>query len=125
MVMHLDLHNPRRHEVVDAAHFHNWLHVFACPRIFHEMARKPPREHILRLFERYRPYASSKREYADQQGYYCFKADEQRREELAERLRELLENWTPPILPMEITEIARALLDAEGIDQPAGGWDNL
>ncbi|MFS8071177.1 MAG: hypothetical protein ACMG6S_32820, partial [Byssovorax sp.] len=40
-------------------------------------------------------------------------------------LRALVEGWTPPALPMEITEAARALLFAEGRKGPSEGWDAL
>jgi hypothetical protein len=43
---------------------------------------------------------------------------------LARKLRDLVAAWTPPELPAEITETARALLDVEGLKPPGGrGWD--
>lgn len=125
MVTYIDMNNPRVAEVNYATHFHHWLYVLACPRMYREMPRKPTREHILHLHERYLPYARSKREHVDEQGYFVFRGDEQRREELADRIRELFERWDPQELPAEITETARALLDAEGEQPPPGGWDNL
>lgn len=124
MVTIMDVANPRTAEIADATHFHNWLFVLACPSIFDQMTRKPTREHMLNLHERYLPYARSKRDRVDQQGYFVFRGDEQRREQLADRLRTLLESWRPPDLPPAITETARALLDAEGFEPPEGGWDN-
>jgi hypothetical protein len=46
------------------------------------------------------------------------------REPLALKLRGLLAAWTPPELPTEITQTTRALLHAEGMSPPPGGWDN-
>jgi hypothetical protein len=121
----MDGDNPRVEEIADAFQFHMWLHVLACPKIFHQMTRKPTREHILSVHARYLPYARSRRARVDQQGYFVTRGDEDLREKLADHLRELLEAWTPPELPLEITETARALLDAEGIEPPEGGWDNI
>jgi hypothetical protein len=46
----------------------------------------------------------------------------ERRPPLAAKLRALLEAWTPPELPSEITDAARELLYAEGLNLK---WDNL
>ena len=40
------------------------------------------------------------------------------------RLREVFETWTSSELPGEVEELARALMHAEGIKEPAVGWDN-
>lgn len=48
----------------------------------------------------------------------------ERRGPLAAKLQTLLETWTPPELPSEITEVGRAFLWAEGGMPPEGGWDN-
>lgn len=121
----MDGENPRVEEIVDACHFHDWLHTLACPRVFHQMTRKPTREHMLHVYARYLPYARSRREWVDVQGYFIFRGDEDLREKLANRLGQLFETWTPPDLPPEITETARALLESEGIEPPEGGWDNF
>src|SRR3954468_23196544 len=53
--------------------------------------------------------------YVDRGDWYLYgEPSEEDRPALARRLRALLEAWTPPELPAEITEAARAVLDAEG-----------
>jgi hypothetical protein len=121
----MDSDNPRVGEIADACQFHDWLVVLACPRIFHQMTRKPTREHMLSVYARYLPYARSKRALVDRQGYFVFRGDENLREKLAGRLGGLFEAWTPSELPPEITETARALLDAEGIEPAEGSWDKV
>jgi hypothetical protein len=121
----MDCENPRTAEFVDASYFHDWLQVLACPRLYHEMTRKPTREHMLHIHDRYLPYARSKREHVDAQGYFVFQGDERLREHLASKIRELFETWSPLELPPALTETARALLEAEGIAPPEGGWDNV
>jgi Uma2 family endonuclease len=54
-----------------------------------------------------------------------FKVDRERRQMLCMKLQRMFDAWTPPELPPEITEAARALLDTEGNDAPPGGWGNL
>jgi hypothetical protein len=50
----------------------------------------------------------------------------ERRVVLARKLRDLVAAWTPPELPAEITDTARALLDVEGLKPPGGrGWDEM
>jgi hypothetical protein len=121
----MDGNNPRIEEIADAFQFHMWLHVLSCPRIFHQMTRKPTREHMLNVHARYLPYAQSRRPRVDQQGYFVTRGDEELREKLANRIRELFETWNPSELPQELTETARALLAAECIEPPEGGWDNV
>jgi hypothetical protein len=124
-VTYWDLNHPRIRDVEHAMQYADWLRVFANPRIYHAMARKPTREHILHLHDRYLPYARSKHALKEQQGYSCFNVDEERRELLADRLRTLLETWTPPELTPEIVETARELLIAEGQEAPDEGWDEV
>jgi hypothetical protein len=52
--------------------------------------------------------------YVDRGDWYVSRDPEGDRSALARKLRALLDAWTPPDLPAEITEAARALLDAEG-----------
>lgn len=105
----------------DAINSITWLQVLAVPRIFSGMNRMPPREHVLRMVDAYI-------EYVKHDGRYMSPDFEpvpyERREPLALKLRELLSSWTPPELPTEITEAARTLLYAEGLN-PAEGWDDL
>ncbi|WP_437585758.1 Uma2 family endonuclease [Sorangium sp. So ce1000] len=108
-----------------AWHLLNWLLVLACPRIFHRMGRMPPREHMVKLVDDYLPYARSERQQRSWKHGRLFQVDTERRQMLAARLRALLMEWSPPELPPEITETARALLDTEGHDPPLGGWGNL
>ncbi|WP_438021659.1 hypothetical protein WMF18_31765 [Sorangium sp. So ce315] len=52
-----------------------------------------------------------------------FNVDEERREALADRLRTLLETWTPPELTPEIVDTARQRLKAEGDTSSPEEWD--
>jgi hypothetical protein len=107
-----DQANPRVHEIGNAFPFREWLHVLARPEVFHALTRKPSRDHLLRLCDAYSPFARSRREHAKEQGYVSG-ADEPLVSELADRMRLLLEGWSPPDLPAEIVEAARALLRAD------------
>jgi hypothetical protein len=121
----IDGENPRVEEISHAFQFHMWLHVLASPRVFYQMTRKPTREHMLSVYARYLPYAQSRRARVDQQGYFVTRGDEELREKLSNRIRELFETWNPPDLPKELTDAARALLAAECIEPPECGWDNV
>jgi hypothetical protein len=68
--------------------------------------------------------------YVDRGDWYLYgDPPEEDRPALARKLRALLEAWTPPDLPAEITEAARALLDAEGEKkrrrEEGGTWDDV
>jgi hypothetical protein len=98
----------------------NWLKVFAAPRIFHGLTRMPPREHILKQVDVLIVYIAHDGRYVN--------ADFQpvpyeRRAPLAARFRELIEQWAPPELPAEMTQVTRDLLYAEGQKAPSEGWD--
>lgn len=101
-------------------HAMNWLTVLASPRMFHSMNRRPTREHLLKQVDIYVTYVKHDGRYVN--------ADFQpvpyeRRGPLAARLHELVAQWTPPELPVEMIQIARELLHAEGQKAPPEGWD--
>ena len=112
---------PVLDDFTDVANCIMWIEILAVPRIFRGMTRMPPREHLLRLIDIYIAYVRHDGRYA---GGDFEPVPYETREPLALKLRELLEAWTPPELPAEITETARALLYAEGMSPP-GGWDNV
>lgn len=112
-------------DLIGAWHFLNWLLVLACPRMFHQMVRRPTREHMLKLLNDYLPYARSERQQYFWKYGSRFEVDRERRQMLAGRLQKLFMEWSHPELTPEITEIARALLDTEGNDPPPGGWGKL
>lgn len=112
---------PVLDDFADVANSVMWLQVLAVPRIFRSMTRMPPREHIERLVAIYLEYVRHDGRYV---GAEFEPVPYETREALALKLRELLSSWSPPELPTEITETARALLYAEGMNPPAGGWDN-
>lgn len=67
--------------------------------------------------------------YVDRGDWYLYgDPPEEDRPALARKLRALLEAWMPPDLPAEITEAARALLEAEGAKkrrlEEGGTWDD-
>jgi hypothetical protein len=109
-------------DFTDTANSVQWLQILAAPRLFRGMARMPPREHLLRMVEIFLAYARRGDRYAQKE---FEPVPYEQREPLALKLRELLATWTPPELPEEITETARALLHADGMTGGADGWDNL
>jgi hypothetical protein len=112
---------PVLDDFADVANCIMWLQVLAVPRIFRVMTRMPPREHLVHLIDILIGYVRHDGRYATPK---FEPVPYETREPLALKLRGLLEAWTPPELPAEITETARALLHAEGMNPPAGGWEN-
>src|SRR4051794_19816041 len=100
-------------DVVNTTH---WFMVLAAPPLYRTLGRTPIREHLLRLMDIYIAYV-------ERDGRYSRAEHEpvpyERRGSLSAKLRALLETWTPPELPREITEAARELLFAEGMAGPA------
>lgn len=107
-----DMTNPRTSELGNAHPFRDWLMVLASPELFRMLTRQPSREHLLFLCDAYMPLARSRRELVKEQGYIS-SADESVVLERAERMRSLLEGWSPNELTTEIVEAARALLQAD------------
>ncbi|NUQ73071.1 MAG: hypothetical protein HUU21_05905 [Polyangiaceae bacterium] len=112
---------PVLDDFVDVANCVMWLTVLAAPHIFRSMTRMPPREHVARLVDIYIEYVRHDGRYV---GADFEPVPYETREPLALKLRDLIATWTPPELPADIIEAARALLHAEGMNPPAGGWDN-
>lgn len=82
--------------------FREWLQVLSRPAVFHALSRLPTRAHLLTLLDAYRSYGQ-------------FRAPETPviLPALA-RMEEHLSVWSPPDLPAEIVEAARALIVADG-----------
>jgi hypothetical protein len=113
---------PMLNDVAKVVQALQWIIILAVPRLFGVLTRTPPREHLLDLLDTFVSYVRHDGRYS--------RADfepvpYERREALAMSLRALVECWSPPALPMEITEAARALLFAEGRKGPPEGWDAL
>jgi hypothetical protein len=92
----------------------NWLEVLARPHEYRALQRPvdvAAKAVLLTLLDVWIAYADRG------DWYLCPVPSENDRPALARKLRELLDAWTPPDLPVEITEAARAVLDAEG-DKP-------
>jgi hypothetical protein len=106
-------------DVINTTH---WLMVLASPSLYRTLDRMPTREHLVLLMDIYLAYVGHDGRYSDAEHK---PVPYKQREALAARLRALLETWTPPDLPLEITEVARELLYAEGRVAPNGGWDSL
>ncbi|MGK3987380.1 hypothetical protein WME99_30345 [Sorangium sp. So ce136] len=98
-----------------------WVHALAVPRLFLGMSRMPSREHLLRMVDWYLAYVRRGDRHVPPE---FSPVPYEEREPLAMRLRVLVEAWSPPELPPEITEVARAILHAEGKMAPPGGWDD-
>jgi hypothetical protein len=109
-----DITNPRTAEIINIIPFGDWLQVLARPHLFQMLTRPPSLEHLLMLCDAYLPYARSRRELAKEQGYVSHAKDEPLVTELAERMRSLLESWSPDSLTPEMVDTARALLVASG-----------
>jgi hypothetical protein len=88
-----------------------WLHVLARPDKYRALTRPVDaavKAVLLTLLDVWIAYV-------DRGDWYFDGPPEEDRAALARRLRALLEAWTPPELPVEINEAARAVLDAEGV----------
>jgi hypothetical protein len=90
--------------------FTGWLQVLARPETFKMLTRWPPPSHLLRLLDDYLPFARERQASAATRG----DMSGARAVDLMSQVRSLLESWSPPALPVELTEAARALLVADG-----------
>jgi hypothetical protein len=111
---------PVLSDEVGVIHALIWLKVFACPRLFEQLSRMPPREHLLRQLDIYDAYLQHDGRYSNADFH---PVPYERRGPLAARFRALVEQWTPPELPAEMIQVARELMHAEGKNPPPGGWD--
>ncbi len=109
-------------DFVASAHAVQWIQILAVPRIFLSMKRIVPRDHLLSMIDIFIAYAQSGERYGRAQ---FEPVPYENREPLARKLRALVEQWSPPGLPFEISDTARALLNADGMLSPPGGWDNM
>lgn len=100
----------------------DWLMVLAAPHIYRALQRPVEPTFLIRLLDIWIAYA-------DRGDRYVFPlASDPNRPALARKLRDLISAWTPPELPAEITAAARALLHAEGYEEPPLGavtWDDF
>jgi hypothetical protein len=103
-------------------HTENWLIVLAAPHIYRSLTRQVQPAFLLRLLDIFIAYA-------DRGDHYLFDCDpDLDRSAVARLLRDLIAAWTPPDLPAATTEAARALLRAEGYENPprrAVRWENF
>ena len=103
--------------------FSIWIAVLAAPHVYRTLTREVDPAHLT-------PFLDIWIAYSERGDHYQTKkltpAALERRVVLARKLRDLVAAWTPPELPAEITETARALLDVEGLEPPGGrGWDEM
>ncbi len=101
--------------------FSIWIAVLAAPHVYRTLRREVDPAHLT-------PFLDIWIAYSERGDHYQTKkltpAACERRVVLARKLRDLVGAWSPPELPAEITETARALLDVEGLKPPGGrGWD--
>jgi hypothetical protein len=98
-----------------------WLLALAAPRVYCALERPVDKAVLLHLLDIWVAYA-------DRGDYYLLDhVPDPDRPALARKLRVLIDAWTLPELPAEITETARELLRAEGYDEPPNGaatWDD-
>jgi hypothetical protein len=111
---------------IDIMNFSHWIAVLAAPHLYRTMTRHPDPALLTKYMDMWVTYA-------ERGDWYWGKPDEDRsrlleRIPLSRKLRDLIAAWTPPELPNEIVEAARALLDAEGLKPPpkkGESWDEL
>ena len=107
-----------------------WLYVLAAPHLYRTLRRAVDPAHLTRLMDIWVAYAERGDRYFGgghprDEGLRLPVPEEQRRL-LARNLRALIAAWTPPDLPAEITQTARAVLLAEGVQPTQGGdWDSF
>jgi hypothetical protein len=102
----------------------NWLTVLAAPQAYRLLQRPVEPAHLLRLLDIWIAYT-------ERGDHYMSATPEPQsgapRPALARALRALIAAWTPPELPVAITEAARVVLQAEGSvprETAAAGWDS-
>ena len=101
--------------------FSIWIAVLASPHLYRTVTREVDPAYLTPFLDIWIAY--SERGDHHQSKKLTPTACE-RRVVLARKLRDLVAVWTPPELPAEITETARAPLDVEGLKPPGGrGWD--
>lgn len=107
---------------MDVIDFVMWLMVLASRSYYRTLERTLDPAQLIRLLDIYSSYAERNAVYHQP----MFEpVPYERRVPLAARLRALLETWTPPELPEEITVAARELLHAEGLRGPSHDWETL
>lgn len=120
----MKLITPASSDYADVNDFLNWLGFLCCPHLLRSMRRAPIPAHLVRLLDAYLPYARS-----DRVRFMApprFQVNPEKREELTLQLRALLKQWTPPDIPDELVQTARALMRAEGVERPRSGkWDTV
>lgn len=94
----------------------SWLSVLAVPDTYRLLQRAADPAVLLQLLDIWIAYA----ERGDH--YLCTTPPDEQRPALARKLRALIEAWTPPELPAEITDAAGDLLRAEGLETSAFGF---
>ena len=85
----------------------HWLMVLASPQAYRALVRPVAPQFLVRLLDIWIAYADRG------EHYFSATAPDPNRPTLARKLRDLIATWTPPDLPAEITEAARALLRRE------------
>lgn len=100
--------------------FTGWLQVLARPVLFRTLTRSPGPAHIVSLLDAYFPFARGRQESAELRG----DTSGAKVVDLMGQMRLLLESWSPPALPTDMVETARALLVADG-SYAAFDWDKV
>jgi hypothetical protein len=101
----------------------NWLGVLAMPHQFRTLQRSVDPAHLTRLMDIWIAYVEAEPGDRRWVGKFAPIPDGEPAD-LARRMRALLVAWTPPELPADITETARAMLHVQGIKRnDAAEWD--
>ncbi len=88
-----------------------WVAVLAAPHLYRGLTRPAEPDVIVKLLDVWIARADRRDLESDKQFGYHFDG------EAARRLRAMVAAWTPPELPAEVTEAARALVRATGFEK--------
>lgn len=110
-------------EIRDVLHAIGWIGVLASSRLWATLRRIPPKAFLLELIDAYLVYARSSRHYVNVPKGQP-RPDLTLRSAPAERLRNLLFAWEPPLITTEIRDAALAVALAEFGEPPAENWDD-
>lgn len=100
--------------------FTGWLQVLARPEVFRTLNRSPSSAHLVRLLDDYLPFVKERQTSAELRG----DTSGAHVVGLMNRMRLLLESWSPPALPTDMVKAARELLVADG-SYATFDWDKM
>lgn len=109
-------------EFWSVASIHGWFMVLTSPRLWARLRRIPSKAFLLKIVDVYLVYAKSSRRYSHNPQIRP-PVDLALRAASADRLRNLLVDWEPPVVTPEIREAAMAAHRAEVNEPLKENWD--